>query len=1580
MADIRNLLAAQQPAQRPTSSVGGNDIFKALEGVAGTGLGAVASVGNFLDLPGSSVRDLLAGENPFDQWLTPLSDENRVTGRQLLERRLGMRKNRETGISGWLSDPGEGLRDLAGFAAEIVTDPFGPVTKGLMAGTSAGKALAQSASRAHPIMRAVGRGAVNVFDKIPGRVQEAIFKPPARAVKALFNAPTMGVTNDVVQPMAEAAHAATTKSTKEAMLNEINLMQTADKIGWHLTPDLTLDASDPKTWANPRSQFQVNARELALYRYREMGDEFIPSTGGYTKGDMVTIGETPDFHEVEWVNSTPQGLQIKLVGQDQPLMDGQLKPAFMQTQVEVPPEIRELADISRVNDIDTLNTRLNELGVIGAGKDHDVLQHYSARQKAVKLKQIEEILGVRMEPDRRQYAGLTSTLTANGGRDALYKGNHEGTAGVIRMFEDAQLQHVINSVDDIAVESPELIKGVRPKIIPGKLGPRHLDPLAEALGMEGGDELWDLARIGIQDTRKTMALVTPLADGHRVIENGRVLGKIQTTVSPDGEAFLFPQISGTTPQTDILEDILPHIERELQQSGVKRSAVITTPEMGESFWKGQGYRAEKTDGTTDKWVKDLYTAAPGSDPYLSAARMADQKEVVEKLTGLALSIQQQVKAGLAPGVQPGQGWWKRFDDLRDPTGEKVINFNPAKEGFVKLDSSTIQPGMFPDPADYSLAQQHLSKGKEVYYGFRKPKRGEPAVATIVSPTSDAKIMLRLDKFIAELPDNVKASPLLKTEATYDQLHQSITRNWGGRVDRWMAELDDNGVAKASDFSQVVHADTPNAWRKALPDLIERVQNSKPLNKPTSALLRLDDDSLQALGFSKENIDMVAEMRQTIAETTGADISQDVSVSLVDRHRGLAEEVADHVEKRMAPIFSRSSAVASYDYVKKNAAAKNLLEAMQGTVIGLYKSNGGAPVAKDIIVSADMSKKLGETLGEALDEKGGALFGGKVSPQAWLEDTRKQFVREKLTGFTDTLDPDEIRNQIEIIKGIRAPKEVFEQMRTLNEVSAAADLPEAGFLGKIGGTLMSWWKAGMLATSPATTVRDGFGSYVNSIIMGDANPVSMITTHLPKGSAFARGNLVDPGDGVPEIVQFLAKYGRENTAENRAQAFQAMYAAHHAGGGVHPNVIRADEAAMEGADSTAAFGKDIPNYGDPKTMLDMLTKQPVEKFKEFLSTPGKFNWRNLATGNSPLSPANVAGAWKWDQATNRMVQNSTNNVITGTMNAFRGHVDTTVRAAYILEQVSKGKSLTEALANSDRVLMNANPRNFTRFEHKYLKNLVPFYSFMRQSIPMFLKELAVNPGGKLGAVVRGTRLGQGNDQGYVPFQYQDTASIPLGKNEDGSYKYLTSFGLMHEDAISYAGNALQRDLRGSLQKMIAGGNPAVKWLIEYSTNTSLYSQGPMGGRRLDDLDPSIGRLLTNIGVQDLDPSGRAAPVLGSATIESIAAASPVSRMISMAKIATNDPKRAGTVEKLARLLTGVRIENVSPEQITRDIRDRINALQVQAGARPLTTVIGANADEVRARGDVETADKLDQYASVLKMISRMEREKKKAAVK
>ena len=96
--------------------------------IGGT-LGAAASLGNLLWLPGSSALDVAAsaatGEwhNPFDQWLTPTTSENRTTGRQLLTK-LGARPNKETGISGWFDDPMEGVRDLSGFGLEVALDPL----------------------------------------------------------------------------------------------------------------------------------------------------------------------------------------------------------------------------------------------------------------------------------------------------------------------------------------------------------------------------------------------------------------------------------------------------------------------------------------------------------------------------------------------------------------------------------------------------------------------------------------------------------------------------------------------------------------------------------------------------------------------------------------------------------------------------------------------------------------------------------------------------------------------------------------------------------------------------------------------------------------------------------------------------------------------------------------------------------------------------------------------------------------------------------------------------------------------------------------------------------------------------------------------------------------------------------------------------------------------------------------------------------------------------------------------------------------------------------------------------------------
>jgi hypothetical protein len=85
---------------------------------------------NFLDLPGSMVRDALAGENPFDQVLHPFSGENRISGRDL-NRRWGLASDEDTWAN-W----------FGGVATELVTDPTSYLTLGAL--TGAGKAARAS--------------------------------------------------------------------------------------------------------------------------------------------------------------------------------------------------------------------------------------------------------------------------------------------------------------------------------------------------------------------------------------------------------------------------------------------------------------------------------------------------------------------------------------------------------------------------------------------------------------------------------------------------------------------------------------------------------------------------------------------------------------------------------------------------------------------------------------------------------------------------------------------------------------------------------------------------------------------------------------------------------------------------------------------------------------------------------------------------------------------------------------------------------------------------------------------------------------------------------------------------------------------------------------------------------------------------------------------------------------------------------------------------------------------------------------------------------------------------------------------
>jgi hypothetical protein len=108
-------------------------------------LDILSGAGNLLDLPGSSLRDILAGRNPFDQWATPFSDGNRATGRDVLYPFLGA--NEETGMSGWMDNPMEGLKDMAGFGVEMFLDPMNLVPAGALTRVLKGRGAARKVNR-----------------------------------------------------------------------------------------------------------------------------------------------------------------------------------------------------------------------------------------------------------------------------------------------------------------------------------------------------------------------------------------------------------------------------------------------------------------------------------------------------------------------------------------------------------------------------------------------------------------------------------------------------------------------------------------------------------------------------------------------------------------------------------------------------------------------------------------------------------------------------------------------------------------------------------------------------------------------------------------------------------------------------------------------------------------------------------------------------------------------------------------------------------------------------------------------------------------------------------------------------------------------------------------------------------------------------------------------------------------------------------------------------------------------------------------------------------------------------------------
>lgn len=271
------------------------------------------------------------------------------------------------------------------------------------------------------------------------------------------------------------------------------------------------------------------------------------------------------------------------------------------------------------------------------------------------------------------------------------------------------------------------------------------------------------------------------------------------------------------------------------------------------------------------------------------------------------------------------------------------------------------------------------------------------------------------------------------------------------------------------------------------------------------------------------------------------------------------------------------------------------------------------------------------------------------------------------------------------------------------------------------------------------------------------------------------------------------------------------------------------------------------------------------------------------------------------------------------------VESVNRLAPFIELMRKGFSPQEA---AERVkAAHVDYSALSDFERNAVKRVFPFASFTKGMASFVTDELLQRPGGRLGQTIRAQNQMRG--EGPMPEYLAQGDAIPLGTQADGTQRFIGGLGLMHSDPLSLVGPEVSDTFAEGISRM----NPMLKLPIEVASGESFFQRGPLGGRELSDMDPAAGRILTNLGLRDELPSGRARPLL-STEFENVLSNLPTSRLMTTARTLT-DPRKyeAGLFpgqDALLNTTTGLRVSQLSPAAQDAMLRDTLFAAAKESG--------------------------------------------------
>jgi len=185
---------------------------------------------------------------------------------------------------------------------------------------------------------------------------------------------------------------------------------------------------------------------------------------------------------------------------------------------------------------------------------------------------------------------------------------------------------------------------------------------------------------------------------------------------------------------------------------------------------------------------------------------------------------------------------------------------------------------------------------------------------------------------------------------------------------------------------------------------------------------------------------------------------------------------------------------------------------------------------------------------------------------------------------------------------------------------------------------------------------------------------------------------------------------------------------------------------------------------------------------------------------------------WNTATDKIPQKT------------MGFIEDRLRTPLFVDTLKKGGTFEDAAKKVFQFHFDYAPEAFTPFERKYMKRLIPFYTWTKNNIPLQLSQMVAQPE-KYSRITKMLRSLRGDTTGEeiaaLP-QYM-REQFPIGLGGDGENKsYSYGLGLPMEEVGEVFGESPQR----TAEKLAGKLTPVFKIPFEYASGKNFYMGQPI----------------------------------------------------------------------------------------------------------------------------------------------------------